>query len=114
MEEILVFKIKSNEYTIKFPNVGEFRSIESAKQALSSGMYSSLVKTNTKSAQTAADIVDIEATFTILCPDLVEALGSKSFSELGMKDFNELNTAYLDQFIPWWNKNMKEIGLITE
>lgn len=114
MEETLIFKVKGNEYTITYPNVGEFRRIESVKQALSSGMYSSLIKTGNVQAQAAADIIDIEAVFTVLCPDLLENLGSKSFDKLGMKDFKELSKAYNDQFIPWWNANLKEIGLVSE
>lgn len=115
MEENLVFNLKGNTYNINFPNIGDFRKIESLKQVLSNGMYGQLAGTNTKSAQHAADIVDIEATLTILCPDLVsKALESKSFQELGMKDFNELHGAYMDQFIPWWNKNLKEVGLLNQ
>lgn len=115
MEENLVFNLKENTYNLKFPNVGEFRRIESLKQALSSGTYSSLVKTTTSAAQSAADIIDIEATLTVLCPELFEKdLTSKSFEELGMKDFEELRKAYFDQITPWWNNNLKAIGLMSE
>lgn len=115
MEETLIFKVKGNSYNIKFPNVGDFRKIESLKQVLSNGMYSTLLATQTNLASRALDIVDIEATFTILCPDFLEKeLESESFDKLGMKDFNELRKAYSDQFVPWWNGNLKEVGLLNE
>jgi hypothetical protein len=113
MEETLIFKLKGNDYTINFPNVGSFRAIEATKQILSSGTYGSLEKTNTMQAQKALDIIDIEATFTVLCPDLLgKGLKSNDFSKLGMKDLKELHEAYLEQFVPWWNANLKEVGLI--
>jgi hypothetical protein len=113
MEGTLIFKVKGNDYPITFPNVGEFRRIESLKQALSNGTYSQLAATSTDQAQHAADIVDVEAMFTVLCPDILgKGLASKDFSKLGLVDFKELHSAYLDQIIPWWNENLKEIGLM--
>lgn len=115
MQETLEFNIKGNSYTLKFPNVGDFRKIESLKQVLSNGMYSQLVGTMTKQSQHAADIVDIEAMFTVLAPEMIEKeLESRSFGSLGMKDFQELHTAYMEQVIPWWNDNLKAIGLRDE
>jgi len=100
---------------LKFPNIGDFRKIESLKQVLSNGMYNQLAGTATNQAQHAADIVDIEAMITVLAPKMIEdEFKSSSFDTLGMKDFKELKDAYLDQIVPWWNENLKEIGLIEE
>ena len=106
------FKIKGNEYLLKFPNVGNFRRIESLKQALSNGMYASMVGTYTDAAQSAADMIDIESYFSVLCPDLLKDFKCESFSDLGLKDFMELQNAYKEQFVPWWNEIMKEVGLV--
>lgn len=115
MQETLNFDIKGNSYTLTFPNVGDFRKIESLKQVLSNGMYSQLVGTATNQAQHAADIVDIEAMVSVLEPEMIDkAFKSNSFSQLGMKDFQELKKAYVDQILPWWNGNLKEIGLRDE
>ena len=112
MNDQLNFKVKGNEYTIKFPNVGNFRRIESLKQALSNGMYSSMVGTFTDAAQKAADMVDIESYLTVLCPEILKDLKCESFSDLGLVDFMELQTAYKEQFVPWWRKIMEEVGLM--
>ena len=114
MEDTLVFKIVGNEYQIKFPTVGKFRRIEALKQALSNGMYSALVKTNTESAQSAADMIDIESIITIVCPPLMKDLKCESFEDLGMKDYSELKVAFENQFMPWWNGILKEVGLSFE
>lgn len=114
MEDTLIFKVKGNDYTIQFPSVGKFRRIEALKQALSNGMYNALVKTNTESAQSAADMVDIESIITVTCPALLKDLKCESFEDLGMKDYSELRKAFEDQFMPWWNRILKEVGLSSE
>jgi hypothetical protein len=93
-----------NTYSIKIPNVGEFYDIEVNKQILGNGLYSSIVKTNTIGAQHAADMIDIEAHLSVLCPDLMKDLNSSSFKELGLMDYNEIKKVYIKDFIPWWKK----------
>ena len=111
MNDTLTLNVKGNSYTIKFPTVGEFRQIESLKQVLSNGMYNQLATTTTTQAQHAADMIDIEATLTVLAPDLIKDLKCTNFSDLGIKDYTELRNIYVNDFLPWWNELLKEIGL---
>lgn len=110
MNKEIVFTVGENSYTIKFPNVGQFQAIESLKQVLSRGMYSSLITTNTRSSSSALDMIDIEAYMTVLCPQLLKDLKCDKFSELGIEDYMELKKAYDAQFIPWWNSVMKIVS----
>lgn len=110
MNKQIVFAVKGNNYTIKFPNVGQFQSIESIKQVLSRGMYLALVQTNTISANNALDMIDIEAYLSVLCPELIKDLKCDKFSDLGLEDYMELKKAYDEQFVPWWNEILKLIS----
>jgi len=111
---ILEFKVKSNTYTIKFPNVGQIEDIECNKQLISKGMYASLMQMNTKAANDALDMIDMEAFFSILCPDIVKDLKCDSFRDLGVVDYMELKKSYIDQFVPWWTKIQKILRPIDE
>ena len=112
--ENLSFKLKGNEYSLKFPTVGGYRRIQSLKQVLSSNTYSSLISTGTHEAQDAADMIDIEATLTVLCPRIIEDLKCSSFEDLGLVDYIELRKAYAEQVSPWWNNILKVIGSLGE
>lgn len=107
MERQIVFKVKGMNYPIEFPNVGKFRKIEAMKQIISNGMYGQILSTGTLSSNEAADMIDIEAYFIVLCPKLMEDLAPKSFEEMDIEDFGELKTAYQEQFIPWWNSILR-------
>ncbi len=94
----------TNEYQIKIPSIGDFYDIEVSKQILGKGFYTNIVKTNTFGAQNAADMIDIEAHLSVLIPDFIKDLKVKNFKDLGINDYNNIRQAYIDQFVPWWNK----------
>lgn len=104
MDRKIVLNVKGNSYTIEFPNVGRFQSVETAKQVISKGMYTSLLSTPTHSAIEVLDMIDMEACFSVLCPNLLKELKCKSFGDLDIADYKELKTVYIDQFLPWWNQ----------
>jgi len=110
MERQIVLKVKGNNYTIEFPNVGKFQRIESMKQVISQGMYSQLISTATLSTVEALNMVDMEAYLSILAPQLIKDLKCDSFSELDIEDYLELKKVYLDQFVPWWNSILNLIN----
>lgn len=114
MNKDLIFTVLDNTYKITFPNVGQFQSIESLKQVISRGMYSSLITTNTVSSNNALDMIDIEAYFTVLCPDLIKDLKCDKFSNLGIIDYLVIKESYDKQFIPWWNELIKLISPTTD
>lgn len=107
MTDTLIFKVKGKEYPINFPTVGQYYDIEASKQVLGKGFYNAIIQSNMKTALHAADMIDIEATLTILAPQLMEDLKCKSFKDLGIKDYLELRDAYEQQFIPWWEDVLK-------
>ena len=110
MEDSLEFKIKGGSYTIKCPTKSQFDRIQSLKQILSGGQYSSMMKTYTDEAQFSLDLIDTEATLTVLAPEFIENL-AVPFGELGMADAKKIKDAYTDQIVPWWNELMKALGL---
>lgn len=103
MNRTLELKVKGNSYVVEFPNVGKFQAIESTKQVLSKGMYSSLLSTGTISSIEALDMIDMESYFSILLPQLIKDLKCDNFSLLDLEDYIELKGIYMEQFIPWWN-----------
>ena len=110
MEATLILSIKGVDHHITFPRIGKFKNIESLKQALSNGMYSSLMKTNTEEAYEALDMIDMEAYFSVLFTKLMESLECDSFSDLGMADYLEVKKVYVEKFVPWWKKILKELN----
>lgn len=103
-------RIRGKEYEIHFPNVGEYYSIETAKQKLGKGFYNVLLGNPTKAAQDALDMIDIEATLSILCPALIDDLKVDKFSQLGIGDYKEIKEIYLKEVQPF----LKEVnGLLN-
>jgi hypothetical protein len=103
MEKQISLNVKGISYKIEFPNVGNFQNIETMKQVVSKGMYSSLLTTGTVSAMEVLDMVDMEAYFTVLCPKLIKDLNCETFGDLDIADYKEIKTIYQKQFVPWWN-----------
>lgn len=101
MQEQKVVKIKGKDYTVQFPNVGQYYQIEVNKQRLSGGYYNTLLQNPTVSASNALDAIDIEATLSVICPQLLQDLKVHSLSELGLQDFQELRKIYLEQIFPF-------------
>ena len=112
MQDSLIFKLKGNNYNLKFPNVGNYRQIQVNKHLLSNNTYKSLIATGQSSNQYASDMIDIEATLLVLAPEqFFKDLGSKSISDMGIYDFGELRKEYIEQIAPWWNSIEKALGL---
>lgn len=93
--------IKGKDYEIKFPNVGQFRQIESNKAILSNGMYGQMTSTLLKNSQSALNMIDVESTFRVLAPQLEKDMKC-GYKDLSLKDFSELYKVYKDQFLPWY------------
>lgn len=95
-----------NEYFIKVPNVGQFYDIELNKQLFGKGVYSAIIKTNTLSAQQAADMIDIEAHLKVLMPEsfFKDDLKAATFEDLGIEDYNQIKRTYINVFLPWWTQ----------
>lgn len=99
--EGITIEVKGKEYKISYPNVGQYYNIEATKQSLGKGYYNSLLGNPTKTAQNALDMIDIEATLSVLVPELLKDLKAKRFSDLGVKDFKELREIYNTKIYPF-------------
>ena len=103
-------KVRGKEYKISFPTVGQYYSIEAMKQSLGKGFYNTLLGNPTKTAQEALDMIDIEATISVLVPDLLKDLKVRDFSELGLVDYKEIKEVYNSEVYPF----LKEINLLLQ
>lgn len=108
MTENKIVSIKGKEYTISFPNVGQYYDIEALKQSLGKGYYNALLGNHTKAASDALDMIDIEATVRVLMPDLIKDMKVSNFRELGIKDFMEIRRIYDKEIFPF----LKEVQMI--
>lgn len=106
MTDSKIVKIRGKEYKFEYPNVGMYYSIETAKQRLGKGYYNVLLGNVTKAAQDALDMIDIEASLSVLCPDLIADLKVEKFSQLGIADYKEIKEIYLKEVQPF----LKEVS----
>lgn len=104
LENEVKFSVKGREYTVKYPTVGQYYQIEAMKQSLSRGMYNSMVTSPAFSAQNALDMIDIEATLTILLPDFIKDLKVKNFSELDIRDYKEIRDEFVSKITPYFKE----------
>lgn len=114
MRDSVIFSIRGKDYTVKFPNVGEFYRIESMKQVLGKGFYNSLTQSPTVSSSYALDMIDIEATLSVLCPDFVKDLKVKNFADLGIADFKEIRDVYIATIVPFMDEVMSLLRSFDE
>jgi hypothetical protein len=103
----LRFEVQGNTYTIKVPTAGDMIDIERLKMILSGGYYNEMMRTTTISAQESLLIIDIQACFSVLNPQLMADLKCEDVKKLSIEDYRVLKTAYLENFVPWWNNWLK-------
>lgn len=97
----LTFKIDENEYTVNYPNNGQFIAIESMKSSLTSDNYEALASRGSISSQYARYTVDMIAFFSNCCPQLKKDLKVETFSQLDMIDSKKLIKVYASKILPW-------------
>ncbi|NCU26939.1 hypothetical protein EOM86_09505 [Candidatus Nomurabacteria bacterium] len=107
MEEKKMFEFGGNTYTIEFPNVGQYLDIEAKRIQFSKGTYNGMIQSNLKSSGFALDLVDMAATLSVLCPDLMKDLKSGNLFALGILDAKRLVEAYNQQLRGWMDDWMK-------
>ena len=100
----VIISVRGHEFPVSFPNVGQYYKIEAMKQSLSRGFYNSMVMSPANRAQHALDMIDIEATLTILCPQMIEDLKVKNFNELAIVDYKEIRDAYYAKVAPFFKE----------
>lgn len=91
------------EYDVPFPNVGQYYSIECLKAKLSSGVYGQMLLSSSQAAVHALDMIDIEATLTVLCPQLIADL-KVGINALSLEDYADLRNAYSKSVVPFFKE----------
>ena len=91
--------VKGRKYEIQFPNVGQYYQIEVNKQRLGKGSYNSLIGNPTITAQRALDMIDVEATLSVLCPQLVA-------------DLKEISDIYMNEVFPFLKEAEKILSSV--
>lgn len=104
VHEEVTMNVRGHEYQIPFPNVGQFYRIEALKQSLSKGFYNAMVMSSTVNAVHALDMIDIQATLVVLCPQMIEDLKVKNFDELGIADYKVIRDAYNSAVLPFFKE----------
>lgn len=94
------FSIENNEYSVLWPNNGQFIEIESMKLALTRDTYNSMLGGNI-SSQYAKYTVDMIAFLSVCCPKLKKDLNVESFSELDMLSSKKILNVYIKTILPW-------------
>ena len=96
--------IRENSYKATFPKVGQLIDIENMKAILSNGMYGSMESSRTIDSQFALDMIDMEAYYSVLIPDLIKDLKVKSFRDLEIEDSVELRKIFVKDLLPFIKK----------
>lgn len=94
--------VKDRKYKIDYPNTGQLIDIEKMKATLSGNSYDGISNQNTNSGFYAKYLIDMVATFNILCPDLIKDLKVKSILELNAVDSNILLKIYVKELLTWF------------
>ena len=113
MLKSLNFELRGNSYKIEYPNVGQIRDIEALKAQLSNGYYLDIWKQGVNGAF-AADIIEIQATFSVLCPRVLKDLYVDNVGDLVVKDMVDVIKAYKEQYIPFmeqWQEIINDLYL---
>lgn len=110
VDQSLELKVKSNTYKIDDLRIGKFIDYERMKASLSGGMYGSMFRMGTLSGDEALTMIDIEAFFTVFCPQVLKDLKCESFKDLGLKDYKEIKTVYVEKIVPWYNQNVEVLS----
>jgi hypothetical protein len=100
----ITIPIGKNEYTVKYPNVGQQMNIEILKIQLTDGRYDTMKFSYNPAFIKQAEIAEAIATFNILIPDLKKDLNAKSMLELEQDQMLDLLTAYTEKYLPWYEE----------
>lgn len=108
----LALVVKNQTYTIHFPKVGEFISIEAEKAFLAKSQYGSILEAGTMDSSLVIGLINAIATFKVLCPKLVEDM-KISLTDLDLQDAMEIVQIYSKQYFPWfkdWRDQMTKLA----
>jgi len=108
MTSTKTISVQGQNFTLTYPNVGQFIDIKVLETKLSQGTSGQLVS-GTPSQLDAFLFITTYAHFAVLCPELLKNLKVSSLLDLSVKDFEELSKVYLKEIQPWLDGVKKEI-----
>ena len=120
LKESVEITLKEKQFTLKFPNIGDYIKIEANKQEYADGNYAMLAWSNIASMNRALDIVDAVSYFSVLVGmDFFKIYGTQNTEGI-LKQFNhtskdgvELLEAY-KVFSEFYNTIDKRVDRPTE
>lgn len=95
-------KIENREFTLKFPNTGQFIDLEKAKVRYAEGYAMELSQTG--NGFYARILIDAIATFSVLIPELVKEINLNSIFETDILFSKKLVKIYRDEVMPWYKE----------
>ncbi|SEW37424.1 hypothetical protein [Chitinophaga arvensicola] len=100
-------KIGSNDYTLHYPNTGQWIDIDVLKSQFSNGNYEKLKYSYDPGFLRSAITIDAVALLNVLVPKLKEDLTVKSLFMLDREKMDLVLEEYLVKVVPWleqWEK----------
>lgn len=107
---------EGNTYEVNFPNNGQFIDIEKMKAKMTDGFYSEM-KNGSGNGFYASLIVDMIATFSILCKELLNDLNTKNIFQLNLIQTKPLLDIYKKDYLPWfdeWSQILSDVEVLDE
>jgi hypothetical protein len=102
----LTVELNGNNYKLEFGNTGDLIDMETVKQKYANGHYNSMANSRTAQSMYASFLIDAFATFSTLCPSMVEDLRVRTLRDLDLISGKKLVDLYMSKVLPWINEWM--------
>ena len=113
IEREITINYSGKKFPIKFPNVGQMIDIESLKNALTGGKYSSFAASGIKSMYFILDMVDTIAFLSVMCPKLrnfiTEEEDNIDYTQMKPESVKELVNIYKKDILPWYSQMLEQL-----
>ena len=104
-----VFEVGGNSYTVKKPTIGQILDIQTMKAQITRGSYGQIVRNMDDVGIMSLDMVDMIATISSLCPEVIKDLKVDNWDELDPFDILDIYKGYHETVHPWFNKYSKDL-----
>ena len=101
--------IGEKSFIVKFPNVGQIISLESAKQALTDNRYGQMAASGVASMYYALDLVDTIAFFQVCGAEILKFFDIKNIASVAPDKLDMFVETYAEQIKPWLDKTFDEL-----
>lgn len=105
--------IGEKSFIVKFPNVGQIISLESAKQALTDNRYGQMAASGVASMYYALDLVDTIAFFQVCGAEILKFFDIKNIASVAPDKLDMFVETYSEQIKPWLDKTFDELRSLS-